>query len=51
METPKTYSDKLTITIPLKETCGETMETAIEISGVHFNQVIYRNQHYSLFNG
>lgn len=40
METPKTTPDKLTITIPLKETCGESMETAIEISGVHFNQII-----------
>ena len=40
METPKTTSNKLTITIPLKETCGESMETAIEISGVHFNQII-----------
>ena len=40
MEIPKTTPDKLTITIPLKETCGETMEAAIEISGVHFNQVI-----------
>ncbi|WP_264509984.1 hypothetical protein [Flavobacterium sp. N1719] len=40
METPKTTPEKLTITIPLKETCGESMETAIEISGVHFNQII-----------
>ena len=40
METSKTTSDKLTIVIPLKETCGESMETAIEISGVHFNQII-----------
>lgn len=40
METPKTTPDKLTITIPLKETCGESLEAAIEISGVHFNQVI-----------
>jgi hypothetical protein len=40
MKTPKTTPDKLTITIPLKETCGESMETAIEISGVHFNQII-----------
>lgn len=40
METPKTTPDKLTITIPLKETCGVSMETAIEISGVHFNQII-----------
>ena len=40
MEIPKTYSDKLTIVIPLKETSGESMETAIEISGVHFNHII-----------
>ncbi len=40
MEIPKTYSDKLTIVIPLKETCGESMETAIEISGVHINYLI-----------
>lgn len=40
METPKTYSDKLTIVIPLKETCGTSMETAIEISGVHINHLI-----------
>ena len=40
MEIPKTYSDKLTIVIPLKETCGESMETAIEISGVHVNHLI-----------
>ncbi len=40
MELPKTYSDKLTIVIPLKETCGESMETAIEISGVHVNHLI-----------
>jgi hypothetical protein len=40
METQKNTSDKLTITIPLNETCGESMESAIEISGVHFNQII-----------
>ena len=40
MKTPKTTPDKLTITIPLKETCGESMETAIEISGAHINYVI-----------
>ena len=40
MEIPKTYSDKLTIVIPLKETCGESIETAIEISGVHINHLI-----------
>lgn len=40
MEIPKTYSDKLTIVIPLKETCGASMETAIEISGVHINHLI-----------
>ena len=40
MEIPKTYSDKLTISIPLNETCGESMETAIEISGVHINHLI-----------
>lgn len=41
MEITKTTSDKLTIVIPLNnEECGESMETAIEISGVHFNQII-----------
>lgn len=40
METPKTTTENLTLTIPLKETCGESMEAAIEISGVHFNQII-----------
>jgi hypothetical protein len=40
METPKTYSDKLTISIPLNETCGESMESAIQISGVHINYLI-----------
>ena len=40
MEILKTNSDKLTFVIPLKETCGESIETAIEISGVHFNQII-----------
>ena len=40
MEIPKTYSDKLTIVIPLKETCGESIQTAIEISGVHINYLI-----------
>ena len=40
MEITTTTPNKLTITIPLKETCGESMETAIEISGVHFNQII-----------
>ena len=40
MEIPKTYSDKLTIIIPLKETCGESIQTAIEISGVHINHLI-----------
>ena len=40
MEIPKTYSDKLTIVIPLKETSGESIETAIEISGVHINHLI-----------
>lgn len=40
METQNYTSDKLTITIPLKEICGESMETAIEISGAHINYVI-----------
>ena len=40
MEIPKTYSDKLTIFIPLKETCGESIENAIQISGVHINHLI-----------
>ena len=40
MEIPKTYSDKLTIVIPLKETCGESMDSAIQISGVHKNHII-----------
>jgi hypothetical protein len=40
METQNNTSDKLTITIPLNEACGESMETAIEISGVNFNQII-----------
>ena len=40
MEIPKTYSDKLTIVIPLKETCGESIENAIQISGVHINYLI-----------
>ena len=40
METPKTTPEKLTLTIPLKETCGESMESAIEISGVHINHLI-----------
>ncbi len=40
MEIPKTYSDKLTIVIPLKETCGESMDSAIQISGVHINHLI-----------
>ncbi|MCZ8168252.1 MAG: hypothetical protein ACK5RV_10505 [Flavobacterium sp.] len=40
MEIQKNNSYKLTITIPLNEACGETMEAAIEISGVHFNQII-----------
>ena len=40
MEIPKTYSDKLTIVIPLKETSGESIENAIVISGVHFNHII-----------
>jgi hypothetical protein len=40
MEIPKTYSDKLTIVVPLKETCGESIENAIVISGVHINHLI-----------
>ena len=40
MEIPKTYSDKLTIVIPLKETCGESIKNAIKISGVHTNYLI-----------
>jgi hypothetical protein len=40
METQNNTSDKLTIIIPLKDTCGESMETAIEISGAHINYVI-----------
>lgn len=40
MEIPKTYSDKLTIVIPLKETSGESMDSAIQISGVHINYLI-----------
>jgi hypothetical protein len=40
MEIPKTYSDKLTIVIPLKETFGESIENAIVISGVHINHLI-----------
>jgi hypothetical protein len=40
METPNTPSDKLTIVIPLNEACGESMESAIEISGVHINYLI-----------
>ena len=40
MEIPKTYSDKLTIVIPLKETCGESMDSAIKISGVNINHLI-----------
>jgi hypothetical protein len=40
MEIPKTYSDKLTIVIPLNESCGESIENAIKISGVHNNHLI-----------
>lgn len=40
MEKQKTTPDKLTIVIPNNESCGETMEAAIKISGVHFNQII-----------
>ena len=40
MEIPKTYSDKLTIVIPLKETCGESIENAIVISAIHINHLI-----------
>ena len=40
METQNNTSDKLTIVIPLKDTCGESMETAIEISGAHINYLI-----------
>ncbi|WP_264511629.1 hypothetical protein [Flavobacterium sp. N1719] len=40
MGTPKTYSDKLTIVIPLIEPYGESMESAIQISGIHINYLI-----------
>ena len=40
MEKPKIYSDKLTISIPLNETCGESMDSAITISGVNINHLI-----------
>ena len=40
METQNNTSDKLTIVIPLKETCGESIENAIKISGVHINHLI-----------
>jgi hypothetical protein len=40
MEIPKTYSDKLTIVIPLNKSCGESIKNAIKISGVHTNYLI-----------
>jgi hypothetical protein len=40
METLYNASRKLILTIPLNQACGESMETAIQISGVHFNQIV-----------
>ena len=40
METPKTISDKLIVTIPLNQASGESMETAIQINCPHINYLI-----------